>query len=68
MVFGAEGALIGDTRALWNFWNYFNFVKESRGERDEEPPCGRKLVRLPIGKESETPPAESPLRVAPVCN
>ena len=39
----------------------------SRGERDEEPPCSRKLGRPSIGKEPETPPAESALRIAPVC-
>ena len=41
-------------------------MKES-GAQDEESPCGRKLGRLPVGKEPETPPAESALRVAPVC-
>ena len=25
--------------------------------KDEEPPCGRKLGRLPVGKEPETSPA-----------
>ena len=26
---------------------------------DEEPPCSRKLGRLPVGKEPEISPAES---------
>ena len=41
-------------------------MKES-GAYDEEPPCGKKLGRLPINEKLETPPAESALRTAPVC-
>ena len=49
---------------LWNFRNYFKFVKESIGERDEGPPCG--WAWPPIGKKPETPPAESAFRIPPV--
>ena len=35
--------------------------------KDERQTCGRKLGRLPIRKKPETSPAESALRIAPVC-
>ena len=54
-------ASIGDSR-FWDFQELLQFEEESRGER----PCGRKLRRTPIGKKSETPPAESVLRIPPV--
>ena len=49
-----------------NFRNYFKSEEKSKGERDEGPPCSRKLGRLPIGNKLEAPPAESALRIAPV--
>ena len=42
-------------------------MKESKGESDEGPPCSKKLGRLLIGNKQETLPAESALRIAPVC-
>ena len=41
-------------------------MKES-GERDEGPNCSKSLRGRRSAKEPETSPAESPLRIAPVC-
>ena len=68
MVSGARGHRFGDCRIFVYFGifrNYFKFVKENKGERDEGPPCG--WAWPPIGKEPETPSAELALRIAPVC-
>ena len=59
-------ASIGDCRVLCFLGNlglleyYFHFEERAElSERDEESACGRRLGRLPVGKEPWTPPAES---------
>ena len=47
--------------------NYFKFEENSKGERDEGPPCSKSMRGHRSAKESETPPAERALRIAPVC-
>ena len=51
---------------IWEFLEYFKFVKESRARTKSHPAVGA-WVWPPVGKEPETPPAESALRIAPVC-
>ena len=66
-------ASIGDCRVLGflcnfgTFWNTSSLRRRAELSKDEEPPCGRKLGKLPVGKESEKSPAESAVRIAPVC-
>ena len=45
---------------IWGFWNHFKFEKESRAFREtkSQPAVGAREGLL-VGKEPETPPAES---------
>ena len=51
---------------IWEFLEYFKFVKESRASPKSYPAVGA-WAWPPVDKEPETPPAESALRIAPVC-
>ena len=68
-------ASIGDYRVFFvffcnfgTFWNASSLRRRAELSNDEEPLYGsRKLGRRPVGKESETSPTESSVRIAPVC-
>ena len=64
-------ASIGDFRVLCflgNFETFFNtsgLRRRAEFSKGEEPPCGKKLGRLLVGKEPETSLAESAVRIEP---
>ena len=51
---------------IWDFLEYFKFVKESRARTKSHPAVGS-WAWPPIGKEPETSPTESALRIAQMC-
>ena len=71
MVSGAREHQFGDCRVL-GVWGFFEEVLQvCEGEQGLRETKGHPAVRAwvwpPIGKKPETPPAESVLKMTPVC-